>query len=319
VSKRPGPVDAKRWLLALMAARDLPPWVRVVGGYIGGLHNPKRGFAYPSRAQIAEHTGIDQRHVVRAVKTLEESGWLSVIRGTGRGHSNEYRINLERVAYAPRFGDRKGGKSEPERVASKPVKGGAQRHPNYEDSNVREDSNWSPSAGRASVPSAPLAPPGTQGATQKGEPSAQAGEPSALESYSDAALAGGLALSSPPAQQVAQDEESMLREIAAAQFDWWNDLRFPELPPIHPATDSKYQTPEEVCLAWCEAMDEATAITGERALSVELYRTCGAKRALEILAKAAEAKRPGAYVRIALRNAKIQRERKLAKAHGASK
>jgi DNA-binding transcriptional MocR family regulator len=52
-----------------------------------------RGLAWPSRATLAEATGLSVRTVERALKRVSQSGLIIVIRGRGRT-SNLYRANL---------------------------------------------------------------------------------------------------------------------------------------------------------------------------------------------------------------------------------
>jgi hypothetical protein len=107
--------------------------------------------------------------------------------------------------------------------------------------------------------------------------------------------------------------DNPLEDIAAAEFDHWNDLQFPDLPPIHPANDSRYQTEPEVIEAWHAAIDKAAPIAGSRDAAVELYRICRQTTAEKILAKAAKAKHPANYVATSLRN---HYKRELARKHG---
>lgn len=72
---------------------DLPPTVRHVALTLS-LHMSERGDScFPSRQVLALETGLSERAVQRAIKALEEGGWLRVERPAergGRGHPNRY-------------------------------------------------------------------------------------------------------------------------------------------------------------------------------------------------------------------------------------
>jgi hypothetical protein len=94
-AKRPGPVDAKRWIVAVMADQQLPPYARVVAGYIGALFNPTKGYAHPAVPRIAKDTGFTERSVFRAIKMIADQGHFLVNSGGGRTKANAYHLNFE--------------------------------------------------------------------------------------------------------------------------------------------------------------------------------------------------------------------------------
>ncbi|MGH2988651.1 MAG: hypothetical protein ACRDMA_02145 [Solirubrobacterales bacterium] len=104
-----------------------------------------------------------------------------------------------------------------------------------------------------------------------------------------------------------------LQAIADANFDRWNDLPFPDLPPIHPADDSQHQTAAEVIEAWHATIDSAATIAGSHEAAIELYRACRQTEADKILAKAERAKHPPNYVRTSMRNHKRRMAKQAAK------
>jgi hypothetical protein len=234
--------------------------------------------------------------VYDAIRAIADRGHFLVKSGggggRGKGRANEYHLDFTlRHDAGPKDSKPCGRDSLTLREAARKPCG--QPQTNGKDSNA-EDSNLSPRAGRAGA-SAPDARSGTQRATQRPEPPAR--EP-ALNAEAD----GGLASGSPPPPLSGQDQDALLRDIAAARFDWWitDGAGRPS-----PMLDSKHQTPEAVCRAWCEAIDQAAVKAGERSLALELYRVCGAKRAGEIVRKGKSSQ----YIAKCVRNAKVQLQR----------
>ena len=84
-ARRPGPVEAKRWITAVLSDRELPPHARVVAGYIGSLFNPTKGYAHPSIAAIVRDTGFGERTVYDAIKAIADRGHFMVKSGGGSG------------------------------------------------------------------------------------------------------------------------------------------------------------------------------------------------------------------------------------------
>lgn len=63
---------------------------------------------YPSIARVARMCRISDRSVQRAIVELEKEGWLTVVRGTGKGNFSQYTLNvakLQRVTSTPSKGD----------------------------------------------------------------------------------------------------------------------------------------------------------------------------------------------------------------------
>ncbi len=89
----------QRWAFfeALLAAA--PPLTNRdirIGILIWRLFNPEVGFAWPSKAYLANRAHCDERAVRRAVKKLVAEGWFYVNEGGGRGYANEYTPNWEK-------------------------------------------------------------------------------------------------------------------------------------------------------------------------------------------------------------------------------
>ena len=183
------------------------------------------------------------------------------------------------------------------------IKGIPQDTPTLEDSNV-EESSTSPQ--RWVGVALPQAPPiagerrvSNSETTQSSDAAARAcsAEPRAR----------------PPLDREQEPTDALLSDIAAAQFDAWNNCPFPGLPPIHSASASKHQTADEVCAAWLAAIDEATAIIGgDRKVAIQLFKGCLETKARQILDRARTATDPLAYVRKALANTMATRRRKSA-------
>lgn len=64
----------------------------------------KEGTCFPSIGSIAIETCLSESTVRRAVQELEKGGWLTVIRGNGRGKSSHYQL-LERVSCGQALGE----------------------------------------------------------------------------------------------------------------------------------------------------------------------------------------------------------------------
>jgi len=76
----------------LLADPRLNTAAKVVAGYIL-VHRVywKTGIAWPSIETISDETGVGPRHVRRAIKALQETGWIQIKRGN-RQKANEYRF-----------------------------------------------------------------------------------------------------------------------------------------------------------------------------------------------------------------------------------
>lgn len=72
---------------------DLPPTARHVALTLSLHMNERGGSCFPSREELARETGLSVRTVDKAIRTLEDAGWLHVerpARQRGRGHPNRY-------------------------------------------------------------------------------------------------------------------------------------------------------------------------------------------------------------------------------------
>jgi hypothetical protein len=70
--------------------------------------NAETGRCDPSTARLAEETGLSERSVKSAVEELRKSAWWQIGRGRGRGHTNSYSPDLEKVKHASPIGPAKG-------------------------------------------------------------------------------------------------------------------------------------------------------------------------------------------------------------------
>jgi hypothetical protein len=80
---------------AIRSDKTLSLGDRMVGLFLVERLNPRRGFAYPTKIQIADVVGLTPRSVNRSIKNLDP--YFSIKRSVGSGHANEY---------WPRIGDR---------------------------------------------------------------------------------------------------------------------------------------------------------------------------------------------------------------------
>jgi hypothetical protein len=103
----------------------------MVGLYLVEQFNPRRGFAYPTRIQIAAKVGIDARSVQRSIKKLE-GRYFAIKRTGGSGHANEYwPIIGDRMSPFMRTkAGRKGRHLIPKRETFDAKKGGSNVSPN---------------------------------------------------------------------------------------------------------------------------------------------------------------------------------------------
>lgn len=75
-------------------------------------HMGRSDSAYPSIARLKTMTGYSERAIQKALRRLSEIGWVTIIPGGGRGHTNRYRIN-QKGERAAGFDEEKG---EPQTV-----------------------------------------------------------------------------------------------------------------------------------------------------------------------------------------------------------
>jgi hypothetical protein len=78
------------WLNALAIECDLKPTTFRVAYIIADHFNWVSGLGWPSRGRLAEKTCLSSKSISRAIKQLEERGWLKVNRK--RERSNQYRL-----------------------------------------------------------------------------------------------------------------------------------------------------------------------------------------------------------------------------------
>jgi DNA-binding MarR family transcriptional regulator len=91
-------VQVKQYGALLTADSKLTRTARAVGIVLANLYNEREGYAFPSLDYLAEHIGAPIASVKRAIVDLEEKGYLTHKRGSGRHRSNEYKPAFERGA-----------------------------------------------------------------------------------------------------------------------------------------------------------------------------------------------------------------------------
>lgn len=86
-------------------------------------HSDDQGRCYPSISRLCSRTGLSERAVRANIRALEESGYLKISMGQGRGGSNLYIVSAAPAGNAPRremppgSKGRKGGQEVPETPA----------------------------------------------------------------------------------------------------------------------------------------------------------------------------------------------------------
>jgi hypothetical protein len=101
---------------------------RMVGLYLVEQFNPRRGFAYPTRIQIAAKVGISARSVQRSIKKLE-GRYFAIKRASRNGCANEYwPIVGDRMS--PLIGKKAGRQRRPRRETFETNKGDISVSPN---------------------------------------------------------------------------------------------------------------------------------------------------------------------------------------------
>lgn len=60
-------------------------------------HASPDGKCWPGIARLAQRCCIQPRQAKRTIAALEQAGWITVVRGRGSGHTNLYRLNLDRL------------------------------------------------------------------------------------------------------------------------------------------------------------------------------------------------------------------------------
>lgn len=80
------------WRSAISSpASDLTPTTRHVALALSLYMSERGDSAWPGLATLVEDTGRSRSTVIRALKELEQAGWLEVRHGGGRGRPNRYR------------------------------------------------------------------------------------------------------------------------------------------------------------------------------------------------------------------------------------
>lgn len=80
------------WMRALVANGFVSRNGKLVGFHIALRLSAKRPATYPAMKTIGKALGISPRHVARALKELEDEGWVKVRRQPGR--SSFYSLHL---------------------------------------------------------------------------------------------------------------------------------------------------------------------------------------------------------------------------------
>ena len=93
------------WRGAIVSRQsDLQATVRHVALTLSLHMNEAGGSCFPSIATLVGESGHSERTVQRALRVLENEGWLAVRHGVGRGHPNIYTAEIpEKVSHKPRF------------------------------------------------------------------------------------------------------------------------------------------------------------------------------------------------------------------------
>ena len=81
-------IEAMTWAIEL---RGLTPSENLVLFLLANRHNKDSGLCYPSMSRIAEEGGMARRTVIRAVKSLEKKGLLTIEKTFGKTH--HYRLH----------------------------------------------------------------------------------------------------------------------------------------------------------------------------------------------------------------------------------
>ncbi len=82
--------DKAVWISKLCRDHNFSASEKVVGIALCHYFNTKTGDAWPSISRLEEDAGTSRRTVIRALKKLEQAGYLKAQRARGRGQSNLY-------------------------------------------------------------------------------------------------------------------------------------------------------------------------------------------------------------------------------------
>ena len=100
MSGRLSPLFTWRSAIA-QAGSPLRPVARHVALTIS-LHMSELGdSAFPSLRTLEQETGLHRETIVRALRELEDAGFLEITRGGGRGHANRYRATVPKGSVEP--------------------------------------------------------------------------------------------------------------------------------------------------------------------------------------------------------------------------
>ncbi|AMN55322.1 hypothetical protein ACP90_26345 [Labrenzia sp. CP4] len=150
-----------QWLRLLSCDANINDNAKCVALYIVTAHvNGHTEKAWPSYKTIAEATGKSVKSIQRAIRDLEEGGWLGVQRGNGVGHNTEYCPTDASILKASELREKtdksvpltrsEGGQTCPERRSDVSGKGG-QICP----TNLEKEINKKPNAREARAKAAP--------------------------------------------------------------------------------------------------------------------------------------------------------------------
>ena len=70
---------------------DLPSNSKLLAAYLRWYLHSNSQTCWPSKATIQRDTGLAKRTIQKHLVTLEQEGWITIIRSNG-GHSNKYKI-----------------------------------------------------------------------------------------------------------------------------------------------------------------------------------------------------------------------------------
>jgi DNA-binding transcriptional regulator YhcF (GntR family) len=150
-----------QWLRLLSCDANINDNAKCVALYIVTAHvNGHTEKAWPSYKTIAEATGKSVKSIQRAIRDLEEGGWLRVQRGNGVRHNTEYCPTDASILKASELREKtdksvplassEGGHICPERRSDVSGKGGQICPPNLE-----KEKNNKPNARQAHAKAAP--------------------------------------------------------------------------------------------------------------------------------------------------------------------
>ena len=80
------------WMRSLVGNTFVSRNGKLVGFHMALRLSAKKPYCYPAMKSIGKALGISPRHVARALKELEEEGWVKVQRNPGR--TSFYRLDL---------------------------------------------------------------------------------------------------------------------------------------------------------------------------------------------------------------------------------